>query len=71
MSWFSRKKKEEKKPTLEDVEMIQQGIVNHESDKGEDSPNLIYRGPMSGMSEAIKKFNETGEKTGDIREWCG
>ena len=68
MSWFGKKKKEEKKPTLEDVEQIQQGIVNHESDKGEDSPNLIYRGPMSGMSEAIKKFNETGEKTGDIRE---
>ena len=32
MSWFSKKKKEEKKPTLEDVEMIQQGIKNHESD---------------------------------------
>ena len=32
MSWFGKKKKEEKKPTLEDVEMIQQGIKNNESD---------------------------------------
>ena len=29
--------------------------------------NLIYQGPMSGMEEALNKFKETGEKTGDIR----
>ena len=68
MSWFSKKKKEEKKPTLEDVEQIQQGIVNHESDTGNDNPNLIYRGPMSGFKDAMKKFKETGERTGDVRE---
>jgi len=38
------------------------------SRKKDTNDNLIYRGPMSGMSEALKKFKETGEKTGDVRE---
>ncbi len=63
MSWFSRKKKEEPK---KEEKVVEQTPV--EDVKESSNPNLIYQGPMSGMSEAIKKFNETGEKTGDIRE---
>tara|TARA_B100001996_G_C18286442_1_gene448986 strand:- start:341 stop:538 length:198 start_codon:yes stop_codon:yes gene_type:complete len=65
MSWFSRKKKEEPK---KEEKVVEQTPVENSKESSEENPNLIYRGPMSGMSEAIKKFNETGEKTGDIRE---
>jgi len=65
MSWFSRKKKEEPK---KEEKVVEQTPVEDSKESSEENPNLIYRGPMSGMSEALKKFKETGEKTGDIRE---
>ncbi len=65
MSWFSRKKKEEPK---KEEKVVEQTPVEDSKESSGENPNLIYQGPMSGMSEAIKKFNETGEKTGDIRE---
>lgn len=62
MSWFGKKKEEKKE------EKVEQTPVKKVKESGEENPNLIYRGPMSGMSEALKKFKETGEKTGDVRE---
>ena len=63
MSWFGRKKEEKK-----EEKVVEQTPVEDSKESGEENPNLIYRGPMSGMSEALKKFKETGERTGDVRE---
>jgi len=63
--WGFGKKKEEKKVEEKPIEKKVEKKVETKSDTND---NLIYRGPMSGMSEALKKFKETGEKTGDVRE---
>ena len=59
MGLFGSKKVEEKP-----VEKVVEKKVEV---KGDTPDNLIYQGPMSGMEEALNKFKETGEKTGDIR----
>ena len=59
MGWFGSKKVEEKP-----VEKVVEKKVEV---KGDTPDNLIYRGPMSGMEAAHKKWKETGEKTGDVR----
>jgi len=59
MGWFGSKKVE-KKP-------VEAKVEKKVEVKGDTPDNLIYQGPMSGMEEALNKFKETGEKTGDIR----
>jgi len=68
--WGFGKKKEEKKVEKESKkENIELQNKSYNDKVNSNTPdNLIYQGPMSGMSEAIKKFNETGEKIGDVRE---
>ena len=65
MSWFSRKKKDEPK---KEEKVVEQTPVKKVEESSEENPNLIYRGPMSGFKDAMKKFKETGERTGDVRE---
>ncbi len=62
--WGFGKKKEEK---TED-KPIEKKVEKKVTESGKENPNLIYRGPMSGMADAMKKFRETGERTGDVRE---
>ena len=59
--WGFGKKKEEAKVEKPKVEETKVEV------KSDTNPNLIYRGPMSGLPEAMKKFRETGEMTGDVR----
>jgi hypothetical protein len=66
MGWFSKKKVEKEVEIKHEIAAMEAGV--DVSRKKDTNDNLIYRGPMSGMSEAIKKFNETGEKIGDVRE---
>ena len=52
MSWFGKKKeKKEEKP-------IEQQPVEKVEVKGDTPDNLIYKGPMSGMKEALDKWNK-------------
>ena len=65
MGWFGSKKVEEKKSKSENIELQNKPYNDKVSSNTID--NLIYQGPMSGMEEALKKFKEMGEKTGDVR----
>ena len=52
MSWFGKKKeKKEEKP-------IEQQPVEKVEKKDNTPDNLIYKGPMSGMKEALDKWNK-------------
>ena len=65
MGWFGSKKVEEKESKEKNIE-LQNKSYNDKVDSNTPD-NLIYQGRMSGMEEALNKFKETGEKTGDIR----
>jgi molybdopterin-guanine dinucleotide biosynthesis protein A len=65
VGWVGRKKIEEKKSKEKNIELQNKSYNDNVNSNTPD--NLIYQGPMSGMEEALNKFKETGEKTGDVR----
>ena len=55
MGWFGKKKEET-------VEVVSKDLTNNEKSlidipTGNKSTNIIYQGPMSGMKEALDKWN--------------
>jgi|TARA_R110001583_G_scaffold50401_2_gene157279 hypothetical protein len=60
MGWFGKKKEET-------VEVVSKDLTNNEKSLidipvGNKSTNIIYQGPMSGMKEAVDKWNMENKK---------
>ena len=60
MSWFGKKKEEKKEKDSKELTMNTKSLINIPI--GNKSTNIIYQGPMSGMKEAVDKWNMENKK---------